>query len=133
MTSVVLLIAAFLADPSINAEPTKAEIDAATAAIANCYQVEAARLDDGTSSTDAIAVAVVNACSSQIEVMDAVFKRKILATVDSVPGLSQPEKERIAQSQLSDKPQKMRSMLEQKALLAVRVERSRKRSPNVSN
>ena len=131
MTSFVLLLAAFLADPSGPAS-SRAEIDAATMAIARCYQVEAARLDDGASSTDAVAVAVINACASQIDAMDAAFKRSIIATVNSVPRLSQPEKDKIIHSQLAEKPQKMRSVLEQKALLAVRVERSRK-LPNATN
>jgi hypothetical protein len=127
-----VLLAALLADLSVP-DPNRAEIDAATMAIARCYQVEAARLDDGTSSTDAIAVAVISACAGQIDAMDAAFKRSIVATVNSVPKLSQPEKDKIIQFQLAETPQKMRSVLEQKALLAVRVERSRKKSPNASN
>jgi hypothetical protein len=132
MTSLVFLFAAFFADPSIP-DPIKAEIDATSKAIAHCYQQEAAKLDDGTSSTDAIASAVVSACSSRLEAMDAALKRKIIAMVNSIPDLSQPEKDKIIEIQLAEKPQKMRSMLEQKALLAVRVERSRKKSPNAQD
>jgi hypothetical protein len=132
MTSLVFLFAAFFADPNMP-DPNRAEIDAASKAIAHCYQQEAAKLDDGTSSTDAIASAVIRACSSHLEAMDAALRRKIIALVNSIPDLSQPEKDKIIEIQLAEKPQEMRSMLEQKALLAVRVERSRKKFPNATN
>ena len=132
MTSLVFLFAAFLADPSVP-DPIRAEIDATSKAIAHCFQQEAAKLDDGTSSTDAIASAVISACSSHLDAMDAALKRKIVALVNAIPDLSQPDKDKIIEIQMAEQPQKMRSMLEQKALLAVRVGRSRKNSLNATN
>jgi hypothetical protein len=128
----LLMWGAILAGPGIGA-PAEQDLDAATAATADCYKTETARLDDGISSTELIAAAVVSACSSHLDAMDVVFRRMIIEMVNAVPGLSQPEMDKIAQAQLAEKPKKMRAMLEQKALLAVRVERSRKNAVNATN
>ena len=127
MMSVALLFAAFVGGTDI-VEPTKEETDLVLKAIVGCYFDRASALDDGTSGADVIARAVVGGCNKELNAMDEISKRKIIAIANASPGLKQHEKNKLALTMLQDRPQEMRRDLESKAIEVVLRLRAKKRN-----